>query len=237
MSKSLQILLACIIAACLLLGYLVSLMLAPTPRGDPAAAFPDLPYAQRIRWPYPAPGPYRKVYAEQGRQIFFSKGCWQCHRLGNTLLPGEVNLVAIGPDLGDAGDRLTADEIVESIINPDAVIAGSREQNAINNRSKMPSAIDNLSVGDLVRLTMFLSEQHGDTGSGAAPDPQDSPLPVTPGVPAEPGAPAPLPAPIPPAPAEETPVPPPPQPGDARPADPGASPAPILPKTTETPQP
>lgn len=51
----------------------------------------------------------------RGRELFRSSGCGQCHRI-------EKELAGIGPNLTDAGRRLTARDVLEAILDPSAKI-------------------------------------------------------------------------------------------------------------------
>ncbi|MBV7337906.1 cytochrome c [Chloroflexi bacterium TSY] len=55
---------------------------------------------------------------ETGESLFLTAGCAACHQLDATGATGNL-----GPNLSEIGARLTADEIRESILEPNAVIA------------------------------------------------------------------------------------------------------------------
>ena len=58
------------------------------------------------------------VEGETGGDIFASAGCTGCHQLDALGATGGV-----GPSLNDVGARLSVDELVQSIVEPNAVIA------------------------------------------------------------------------------------------------------------------
>ena len=59
-----------------------------------------------------------EIEGETGEELFVNAGCNGCHQLDAVGAVGGV-----GPGLNDAGARLSTDEIMESIIDPNAVIA------------------------------------------------------------------------------------------------------------------
>ncbi|MCK6501425.1 MAG: PmoA family protein, partial [Nitrospira sp.] len=82
------------------------------PRGDPTAS--DLPPV-RIE---EVLGRLKDADPGRGEWLFFhprGAGCVQCHRLD-----GRGNV--FGPDLATVGDRATAQHVIESMVNPNAVI-------------------------------------------------------------------------------------------------------------------
>ena len=64
--------------------------------------------------------------AAKGHDAFYTYGCWHCHTLGDEEAPGMRNASAMGPDLADVGRRLGMEEIFQSILEPNAVIAEPR---------------------------------------------------------------------------------------------------------------
>jgi len=59
-----------------------------------------------------------EVEGSTGEEIFVNAGCSGCHQLDAAGAVGGV-----GPGLNDTGTRLSADEIKESIVNPNEVVA------------------------------------------------------------------------------------------------------------------
>ncbi|MGH7144240.1 MAG: c-type cytochrome [Planctomycetota bacterium] len=196
MSKSVQILLAVAAIGAGLVGFLLSELLGPG--GPPPARDLRATAAGNlgsIMWPLPPPGPDRTEMDLRGRQVFMQKKCWECHKLGADPLPGPLNVLSQGPDLDVVGRQLSIDRIIESIVNPNAVIAQPADQYTADGVSKMPSQIDNLSVGDLMRLAVFLSDRNQPTaqppaGLSTYPDLSPStgarPAPTAPGAPGAP---------------------------------------------------
>ncbi|HTL53094.1 MAG TPA: cytochrome c [Planctomycetota bacterium] len=166
MSKQLQILLAVIVTVSILIGFLLdhALISGAEPVKTSAGIAPPDPArrsARKIQWPVPSDPQEHNDYLATGRQLYFDKGCWNCHKLGNADLPGPLNLLAHGPDLGNVGNRLSGEEIFESIVNPNAVIAEPKEKYSNGLISKMPSPVANFSAGEVLQLTAFLASQTG----------------------------------------------------------------------------
>jgi len=119
---------------------------------------PVLFFASCKSTPTEAGGSEMQSMIDAGRASFFDDACWRCHTLGNEELPGNPDFANQGPDLATVGDRLTREEILESIVNPNAVIAEPATDHTDENaRSKMPSFADALPVGTIHNLSFFLS--------------------------------------------------------------------------------
>ncbi len=90
--------------------------------------------------------------AERGRAIFLRLGCPACHRVAESPAPS----AGIGPDLTDAGEHHPAGYLLESVINPNAVIIEGPGYTGSDGRSIMPSYADRLTVAELLDLVAFL---------------------------------------------------------------------------------
>ena len=66
--------------------------------------------------------------------------------------------MAMGPDMADVGSRLTAEEILRSILYPNEVIAEPREEHVEDGISKMPAFNDPLAKNDIRDIVLFLRE-------------------------------------------------------------------------------
>ena len=103
------------------------------------------------------------VAGTTAEEIITSAGCIACHTIEAIDAEGTV-----GPDLSHVGDRLSADEIRESILMPDAVIAEEcpqrDEEGNVSSTGPclegvMPKDLgDRLSAAQLETLVAFLSE-------------------------------------------------------------------------------
>ncbi|HZP38017.1 MAG TPA: CopD family protein [Methylomirabilota bacterium] len=90
--------------------------------------------------------------AERGRILFARLGCPVCHRVGGAAGPDS----APGPDLAGAGEHHPAGYLLESVINPDAVIVEGPGYTGQDGRSIMPSYADRLTVAELLDLVAYL---------------------------------------------------------------------------------
>ena len=90
--------------------------------------------------------------AGRGRLIFTRLGCPACHRVVGDS-PGSP---IVGPDLTDAGEHHPAGYLLESVINPNAVIVEGPGYTGADGRSIMPSYADRLTVPELIDLVAYL---------------------------------------------------------------------------------
>ena len=91
--------------------------------------------------------------AAHGREVFIRLGCFTCHQVKGEKLPASSGL---GPDLTGVGHHHPAGYLLESILNPDAVIVEGRGYAGPEGRSIMPDFRGQLSVNDLVDLVSYL---------------------------------------------------------------------------------
>jgi copper resistance protein D len=91
--------------------------------------------------------------AGRGREIFVRLGCFACHRIAGESGPPSAGL---GPDLTEAGEHHPAGYLLESVINPNAVIVEGRGFTGADGRSIMPSYADRLTVAELLDLVAYL---------------------------------------------------------------------------------
>lgn len=91
----------------------------------------------------------------KGRQVFVDLECFSCHQIkGEALPPGKKG--DVGPELTGMGDRHPTDYLVESIINPNAVIVEGPGFTGPDGLSKMPDYNDSLTVKQLIDLVAYL---------------------------------------------------------------------------------
>ena len=91
--------------------------------------------------------------ASRGRDVFVRLGCFTCHHVsGQTFSPSS----ALGRDLTGVGRHHPAAYLLQSILNPNAVIVDGREYTGADGRSIMPDVRDQLSVNDLIDLVSYL---------------------------------------------------------------------------------
>jgi putative copper export protein len=91
--------------------------------------------------------------ASRGRDVFVRLGCFACHHVSGEAFPSSSGL---GPDLTGVGRHHPAGYLLESILNPNAVIVEGRGYTGADGRSIMPDVRDQLSVTDLIDLVSYL---------------------------------------------------------------------------------
>ena len=91
--------------------------------------------------------------AAHGRQVFIRLGCYGCHRVKGEKLPASSGL---GPDLTGVGRHHPPGYILESILNPNAVIVQGPGYTGPDGKSIMPDVRGRLSVEELVDLVAYL---------------------------------------------------------------------------------
>jgi len=91
--------------------------------------------------------------AARGRGVFVRLGCFECHRIPEAKLPAPARP---GPDLAGVGEHHPAGYILESILNPNAVVVEGPGYTGQDGGSIMPDYRDRLSVGELLDLVAYL---------------------------------------------------------------------------------
>jgi mono/diheme cytochrome c family protein len=86
-----------------------------------------------------------------GATLFQTRGCIGCHTLDRARASGDE-----GPDLSTITQRATVEEIHESIVNPNAVIASNCPEGACS-ANVMPSYSDILNAQQVDALVAYLS--------------------------------------------------------------------------------
>ena len=110
-------------------------------------------------------------WAEAGREVFSALRCWQCHTISGEDF-GAIDAGKVGPDLTTIGSIQTREYIMESVLNPNALIVPPIKDHAEDGRSKMPGYLDLISTKDLLPLVVYLSGLDG-TQSAAAEEQDD----------------------------------------------------------------
>ena len=91
--------------------------------------------------------------AGRGREVFLRLGCYACHRIkGETAPPSSGS----GPDLTGVGHHHPAGYLLESILNPNAVVVQGPGYTGPDGKSIMPDFRAQLSVSDLIDLVAYL---------------------------------------------------------------------------------
>jgi putative copper export protein len=89
----------------------------------------------------------------RGRQVFVRLGCFACHAVASEHFPPSSG---VGPDLTGAGEHHPAGYLLESVINPNAVIVQGPGYTGPAGLSIMPSYADRLAVQELLDLVAYL---------------------------------------------------------------------------------
>jgi hypothetical protein len=89
----------------------------------------------------------------RGREVYLRLGCPVCHGAGGAETGARAG---IGPDLKGVGEHHPAGYILESIINPNAVIVEAPGYTAPDGRSIMPDYRGQLSVSELIDLVSYV---------------------------------------------------------------------------------
>lgn len=91
--------------------------------------------------------------ATRGRDVFSRLGCFACHPIAGEGFPPASGP---GPDLTDVGAHHPAGYLLESIINPNAVVVEGPGYTTADGRSVMPDVAKRASVEDVSDLVAFL---------------------------------------------------------------------------------
>lgn len=91
--------------------------------------------------------------AARGRQVFVRSGCFACHAVAGEQFPPSSG---VGPDLTGAGEHHPAGYLLESVINPNAVIVQGPGFTGPDGLSIMPSYADRLAVREVLDLVAYL---------------------------------------------------------------------------------
>lgn len=104
----------------------------------------------------------------KGRQVFVDLECFSCHQIkGEAFPPGKTG--DVGPELTGLGARHPTDYLLESVVNPNAVIVEGPGFTGPDGLSKMPGYGDSMTVAQLIDLVAYLKSLTGggDHGTGA----------------------------------------------------------------------
>jgi len=90
----------------------------------------------------------------RGRQVFVAMACDTCHAVhGEAFDPGSAKP---GPELTGVGAHHPEAYLLESILNPNAVIVAGPGYTGPDGRSIMPDYRERLTVGQLIDLVAYL---------------------------------------------------------------------------------
>src|SRR4030095_11256738 len=88
-----------------------------------------------------------------GREVFGRLGCFACHRVKGERFPAPTGR---GPDLTGMGHHHPPGYLLESVLNPDAVIVEGPGYTDARGRSTMPELAPGLTVAELLDLVAYL---------------------------------------------------------------------------------
>jgi mono/diheme cytochrome c family protein len=94
--------------------------------------------------------------AGRGRQVFVRLACFACHKVSGEAFPPPSG---VGPDLTDVGAHHPGGYILESILNPNAVVVKGAGYTGPDGRSAMPDYRGQLSVSELIDLVAYLKSR------------------------------------------------------------------------------
>ena len=97
-------------------------------------------------------------HAARGREVFARLECFACHAVSGERFPPPSKP---GPSLAGVGGHHPAGYLLESILNPNAVIVEAPGYTGPDGRSTMPDYRDSLSTSDLVDLVAYLKSLGG----------------------------------------------------------------------------
>jgi putative copper export protein len=103
--------------------------------------------------------------AHRGRDVFARLACFTCHTVAGEVFPPPTSQ---GPELTDVGAHHPAGYLLESILNPDAVVVQAPGYTDAQGRSIMPDYRHSMSAGDLVDLVAYLTTLRGVQRTGAS---------------------------------------------------------------------
>jgi putative copper export protein/mono/diheme cytochrome c family protein len=96
--------------------------------------------------------------AAKGREVFARLECYTCHAVAGEKFPRPSK---VGPALSDVGHHHPPGYLLESVINPNAVIVEAPGYTGPDGRSIMPDYRDSLSTRELIDLIAYLKSLGG----------------------------------------------------------------------------
>jgi mono/diheme cytochrome c family protein len=95
--------------------------------------------------------------AQAGRKVFLDLGCHSCHEVKGEHFPQTpASSGNVGPELTGMGAFHPAEDLAESIVNPNAVILEGPGFIGPDGLSKMPSFDEDMTVAQLIDLVTYL---------------------------------------------------------------------------------
>jgi mono/diheme cytochrome c family protein len=91
--------------------------------------------------------------ATKGRAVFERLRCYACHRVAGERFTAPTGP---GPDLSGMGHHHPPGYLLESVLNPNAVVVEGRGYSDARGRSVMPELARDLTVAELLDLVAYL---------------------------------------------------------------------------------
>ncbi len=99
-----------------------------------------------------APAPEASDPATEGEEVFQSKGCVACHRIGSRL---------VGPDLANVADRRTREWIVAMITSPDSMVRADETARALLAEYSVPMPNARVTPEEAGQIFEYLVRESG----------------------------------------------------------------------------
>ncbi len=99
---------------------------------------------------------------EEGKFVFDDMRCWQCHKIAGEVF-GTIKEEegGVGPDLTGIGGIQTTEYLMESILNPSAVVVSGEGFAGLDGASKMPEYHDTMTLREMVDIVAYLKSLKG----------------------------------------------------------------------------
>jgi mono/diheme cytochrome c family protein len=115
--------------------------------------------------------------AQVGRDVYLSIKCWSCHAIDGLALPDEAPRedAVVGPDLSAIAAIQTREYLLESMVDPDAVVVADpadiepgsdASYRTLDGSSRMPDFLDSLTFREVLDLVAYLETLDGASTSG-----------------------------------------------------------------------
>ena len=102
----------------------------------------------------------REEWADEGRDVYEEIKCWSCHKIEGEDF-GQIEPGKVGPELTSIGAVQTEAYLVESVVNPNAIIVPPLEEHKEGDLSKMPDFTGAITLHELVKLVEYLKSLKG----------------------------------------------------------------------------
>ena len=101
-----------------------------------------------------------------GREVFVRLECYACHEVKGETFPAPES-GKVGPELSFMASLHPPEYFAEAIINPNAVVEDGKGYRAPDDKSKMPSYNDLVTVQEVIDLVAYLRNMKGGAPASA----------------------------------------------------------------------